>query len=252
MAIPVRQMLVNSKKFNIKCPYDMKAEYLTVHNTLNNASANNEIQYMINNTNEVSYHFAVDDKEVVQGLLLDRNGWHCGDGKNGPGNRKSIGVEICYSKSGGDRYKKAEALAAKFIAQLLHERKWGIEKVKKHQDWSGKYCPHRILDEKRWDAFKKEIADELSRFNNPKPVEVAVEEPKREKEVDWMSQPFKSNVSEINNAVARVLGRFEKKDPALSDMWREKFLKGELTGRDALGLLYVAVDRGYIQGIPKE
>lgn len=162
MKIPVRQMLVQSKNHKIKCPDIMVAEYITVHNTYNDASANNEVQFMINNTNKVSFHFAVDDKEVVQGIPLDRMAWHCGDG-NGSGNRKSIGVEICYSKSGGTKYYQAEGLAIQFIAQLLWERGWGIDRVKKHQDWSGKYCPHRILDEGRWQAFLNAIKAELNK-----------------------------------------------------------------------------------------
>ncbi|MEC0685651.1 peptidoglycan-binding protein, partial [Bacillus haynesii] len=43
----------------------------------------------------------------------------------------------------------------------LKERGWGVDRVKKHQDWSGKYCPHRVLDEGRWDAVKAAIAAEL-------------------------------------------------------------------------------------------
>ncbi|MEK4224810.1 N-acetylmuramoyl-L-alanine amidase family protein [Bacillus sp. PS194] len=161
MTIQARQMLVPSSKYTIKCPYAMTAEYITFHNTANDASANNEISYMRNNNATVSYHFAVDDKEVVQGLPTNRNAWHCGDGDHGTGNRKSIGVEVCYSKSGGERYRKAEALAIKFIAQLLKERGWGVDRVKKHQDWSGKYCPHRVLDKGRWNAVKSAIAAEL-------------------------------------------------------------------------------------------
>jgi hypothetical protein len=156
----VRQMLVQSSNYKFKCPNKMSAEYITVHNTANDASAENEIRYMIYNTNQTSYHFAVDDKEVIQGIALDRNAWHCGDG-NGAGNRKSIGIEICYSKSGGERYYKAEKNAVKLIAQLLKERGWGIERVKKHQDWSGKYCPHRILEEGRWTQFLQAIEKEL-------------------------------------------------------------------------------------------
>ncbi|OTQ85189.1 N-acetylmuramoyl-L-alanine amidase, partial [Bacillus subtilis subsp. subtilis] len=57
--------------------------------------------------------------------------------------------------------RKAEALAIKFIAQLLKERGWGVERVKKHQEWSGKYCPHRVLDEGRWNEVKAAIAAEL-------------------------------------------------------------------------------------------
>lgn len=165
MTIPVKQNLVSPSKYNIKCPYPMTAEYITVHNTYNDASAENEIKYMISNNNEVSFHVAIDDVQIIQGILFNRNAWACGDGGNGTGNRKSISVEICYSKSGGERYKKAEALAIKFIAQLLKEHGWGMDRVRKHQDWSGKYCPHRILDEGRWSSFVSAIATELACLN---------------------------------------------------------------------------------------
>lgn len=163
--------IVPESKYNIKCPYEMTPEYISVHNTANDASARNEIAYMINNNNEVSFHLAVDDKEAVQGLPLDRNGWHCGDGGNGKGNRKSIGIEICYSKSGGDRFIKAEQNAVELIAQLLKERNWGIDRVKKHQDWSGKYCPHRTLD-MGWDRFIKMIETALNGAKNEPTNEV--------------------------------------------------------------------------------
>ncbi|MEC1007921.1 N-acetylmuramoyl-L-alanine amidase [Bacillus subtilis] len=162
MAISVRKNLVAASKYSVKCPYSMDAKYITFHNTANDASADAEIRYMIGNNNEVSYHFAVDDKEVVQGIPTDRNAWHTGDGNGADsGNRTSIGVEVCYSKSGGARYKAAEKLAIKFIAQLLKERGWGVDRVRKHQDWSGKYCPHRVLAEDRWEEVKAEIAAEL-------------------------------------------------------------------------------------------
>ncbi|MCY8902908.1 peptidoglycan-binding protein [Bacillus spizizenii] len=161
MTIAVKKNLVSSEKYKLKCPNAMNAEYITIHNTANDAPAANEISYMIGNTSSTSFHFAVDDKEVRQGIPTNRNAWHTGDGKNGTGNRKSIGVEICYSKSGGARYKKAEALAIKFVAQLLKERGWGIDRVRKHQDWNGKYCPHRILSEGRWDDVKAAIEKEL-------------------------------------------------------------------------------------------
>ena len=162
-----RQMLVNPNKYNIKCPYGMTATRIVVHNTANDASANNEVSYMINNNNEVSFHYAVDDKEVVQGIPLNRNTWNAGDG-NGPGNRQGISIEICYSLSGGDRFIKAEQNAAKLIAQLLKERGWGIDKVTKHQDYNGKYCPHRTLD-MGWDRFLNMIKKEMGQSVSPTP-----------------------------------------------------------------------------------
>lgn len=158
--------LVSESKYSVKCPYAMTPEFIVVHNTANDATAANEVKYMISNNNQVSFHFAVDDKEVVQGLPTDRNAWHAGDGGSGRGNRYGIAVEICYSKSGGARFENAEKNAAKFIAQLLKERGWGVDKVKKHQDFSNKYCPHRTLD-KGWASFVNMIKDYLNELNKP-------------------------------------------------------------------------------------
>ena len=135
---------------------------ICVHNTANDASAKAEINYMIGNTKSVSFHIAVDDTEAWQGLPLDRNGWHAGDGSNGIGNRNFIGLEICYSEDGGVPFDKAEDNAAEVIAQLMRERGWTkVEQhVKKHQDFSGKYCPHRTLD-LGWDRFINKIKAKL-------------------------------------------------------------------------------------------
>jgi len=143
----------------------MNPEFIVVHNTYNDASARSEVAYMINNNNQTSYHYAIDDKEIIQAIPENRNAWHAGDG-NGSGNRKGIGIEICYSKSGGSKFIAAEKLAAKFIAFKLNEKGWGIDKVKKHQDFSGKYCPHRTLD-MGWQRFLNMVKDELDKLKTP-------------------------------------------------------------------------------------
>ena len=158
--VNIRQNLVDSSKYNIKCPYEMNAEFIVVHNTANDASANNEISYMKSNNNKVSYHYAVDDIEIVQGIPENRNAWHAGDGGSGQGNRRGLSIEICYSKSGGDKFDKAEENAAEFIASKLKEKGWGIDKVKKHQDFANKYCPHRTLD-LGWERFLNKIRSYL-------------------------------------------------------------------------------------------
>lgn len=157
------QNLVSPSKYKVKCPYTMDPEFIVVHNTANDASARNEVTYMISNNNQVSFHYAVDDKEIVQGIPENRNAWHAGDGANGQGNRKGLSIEICYSRSGGQRFINAEKLAAKFIAYKLHEKGWGIDKVKKHQDFSGKYCPHRTLD-MGWQRFLNMVNAELNKL----------------------------------------------------------------------------------------
>lgn len=148
----ITNVICPTSKYSIKCPFEMTPEYITVHNTYNDASAMSEVSYMLGNDMKTSFHAAVDDYRIVTGLPFNRNGYHAGDGRTGTGNRKSIGIEICYSKSGGERFDNAEKLAAEYIAYLLKQYGWGIDRVKKHQDWSGKYCPHRTLD-MGWERF---------------------------------------------------------------------------------------------------
>lgn len=164
MAYTFKQNMVSSSKYSIKCPYSMTPQYITIHNTSNNASAENEVKYMISNNNQTSYHVAVDDKYVIQAIPFNRNAWHAGDGANGTGNRKSIGIEICYSTGNVETFKKAEANCAKYVATLLKQYGWTTAKVKRHKDWSGKNCPHKTM-ELGWDRFVKMIQAELDALN---------------------------------------------------------------------------------------
>lgn len=160
--VKIVQKLVPESKYSIKCPNIITPKGITVHNTANDASALNEIAYMTSNNYETSYHYAVDDIQAVQGLPLNRNGWHASDG-TGPGNMSTIAIEICYSKSGGTKFDKAEENAAELIAQLLKQYGWGIDKVKRHYDYAPnkKYCPHRTMD-KGWQRFLNMIQSKLN------------------------------------------------------------------------------------------
>lgn len=156
--------LCPQERYDIKCPYLREPDRIVVLNTANDAPAANEINYMINRPEEVSFHFAADDTEVVQGLPLERNAWASGDGL-GAGNLRGIHVEICYSKSGGERFQRAEENAARLLAELLKERGWGLDRVTKHQDYDGKYCPHRTLD-LGWERFLKMVKKYLEQEDN--------------------------------------------------------------------------------------
>lgn len=203
----------------------MTPQFITVHNTANDASAANEVKYMISNNNQVSYHVAVDDKEVIQAIPFNRNAWHCGDGQ-GKGNRKSIGIEICYSKSGGARYAAAEENAVQYIAKLLKEYGWGIERVKKHQDWNGKYCPHRILSENRWNSFLKRIEEAM------KPKNII-----QQKEETQMTNTLTSTAKEDLKGLLKVT--YQKGILKVDHSERV----GSMTDGEALGLLISVVKR---------
>jgi hypothetical protein len=174
----ITRVLCPPEKWNIKCPYEMTPTGIVVHNTANDASAMAEISYMIRNDNYTSYHYGVDDYRAVQGILETRNSWNAGDGTNGVGNRERIAVEICYSLSGGDSFTKAEDNAVILVVSILKRYGWGIKQVTKHQDYSGKYCPHRTLD-LGWNRFLAKIEKALNPPvvpPTPNPVEIKVED----------------------------------------------------------------------------
>ena len=158
--VPIIKKIVSNSKYYIKCPFEMQPTRIVVHNTANDASARNEIAYMTNNDYEISFHYAVDDIEIVQGIEENRNAWHAGDG-NGIGNREGIAIEICYSLSGGEKFDKAEDNAVDLIVDIMNRYGFSINEITKHQDYSGKYCPHRTLDN-GWERFINKIKNRLN------------------------------------------------------------------------------------------
>ena len=162
----ITNVICPESKYPIKCPYEMDPDGIVIHNTANDASAMAEISYMIGNNNKTSFHVAVDNYRIVTGIPFNRNTWNAGDGANGKGNRTKIAIEICYSKSGGEQFEEAEDLCASYVAYLLKQYGWGIDRVSKHQDYSRKYCPHRTLD-LGWERFLNKIRSHLEIQNKP-------------------------------------------------------------------------------------
>lgn len=160
----IRKNLIDSSRYSLKCPYSMKVEYVTYHNTDNNASADAEVRNVKrpDNNDKVSFHVAVDEKEAVQVVPFNRNAWAAGDG-NGSGNRKSIHVEICRNELGANNptFKKCEDNAVEVCAQLLKENGLGIDRLKPHKYWSGKNCPSTTNHK----DFEKRVNDKLNQIN---------------------------------------------------------------------------------------
>ncbi|MEK3867703.1 MULTISPECIES: N-acetylmuramoyl-L-alanine amidase [Paenibacillus] len=131
----------------------MVATTITIHNTGNPSStAANERSWLTNPSNDrqASFHIVVDSKEAVECIPLTENAWHSGDGSGiKSGNRTSIGIEICES---GD-YAKALDNAAELVASMLKERGWGIDRLRRHFDWSGKICPRLMYDGGKWTGW---------------------------------------------------------------------------------------------------
>lgn len=163
----------------------MTPQYLTIHSTANKKStAQNERDNLnrSNNTSSTGFHIVVDDKEAIECIPLDTIAYHAGDGANGTGNIKSIGMEICES---GNRAKTLQN-AVEVAAKILYEKGWGIEKLKRHYDWSGKNCP-RILNYNNWEGwrgFKLQVERELNRLRAGEKSK-ANQEPSKWAKDDW-------------------------------------------------------------------
>lgn len=146
-------------KGRIRPGIKLNPQYITIHSTGNPTStAMNERNWLVNpsNTRVASWHIAVDEKLAVEAIPLDEVAYHAG---TSAGNNTSIGIEICES---GNREKTLDN-AVKLVAKMLHERNWGVDKLRRHYDWSGKNCP-RIMSAnnwKEWDRFKFNVNKEL-------------------------------------------------------------------------------------------
>jgi N-acetylmuramoyl-L-alanine amidase len=146
-------------------------EGITIHNNGNpRANARADVNWALNQLPKVSWHYSVDDKEVVRFLahpdFWNYSCWCSGDGAKGFGNTKTINIEICefdgYNNPKDPKWLKSRENAIHLIAQLLHDHNWSIDKIGTHKDRSGKQCPRVILKELA--QFKKEVNEVLNKL----------------------------------------------------------------------------------------
>lgn len=241
---------------NVRTLKSMTPEGITVHNTgSGNKEAGDEAHasYLKNvekaDKEYVSWHFTVDSDSITQHLPLNEKGYHAGDGINGPGNGKTIAIEIAE----GSKYPQCEANGITLICWLLHEFGWGLNAVQPHRKYSKskKLCPWRILKseatwQKDWENFQKN--------------KIAV----RYKElygIDLVTEPKASvNVTDI-----KVGDTVKLKDSAVqwdgknirSDYKNKEYIVKQLdsNGRTVLtinGVVIYAVDVKFLEKVHKE
>lgn len=170
MLMQIRQALLK-KGHRVRPGGKLTAKYLTIHSTGNkNSTADSERRWLDNpsNTREASWHICIDEKEVVQAIPFTEVAWHAGSG-----NKESIGIEICES---GNR-QATLAKAAECVADLLIERGWGVEKLRRHYDWTQKNCPS-IMSQNNWagwNQFKEDVDALIQKKKSPKAPQWQIE-----------------------------------------------------------------------------
>ena len=147
--------IIPSSQYDVKCPYNITPIGISIHNTGNNASANNEHKNLTHTRDERSFHFVTDENGTIQCIEENRNSWANGDYATGWTSKNYLNWEISELN-----YEKSEKMAIKDIAQFLHEKGWGVDRIKNHSFFtptSG--CPRKTLP--HWNTFILEIEKEL-------------------------------------------------------------------------------------------
>ncbi len=134
-------------------------KYLVIHETDNfsaGANAKAHGSFILQNANAadglVSWHYTVDDHEIYHHLPDNEPAYHAGDGmEKNSGNLNGVGIEMCVNEDGN--YEQTLINTQKLCARLLVEYNLKPKALKKHQDFSGKACPARLINDNRWDEF---------------------------------------------------------------------------------------------------
>ncbi|MDD2189495.1 MAG: N-acetylmuramoyl-L-alanine amidase [Eubacteriales bacterium] len=155
------------KEGSLERPGDLrKIKYIVIHETGNRgrnadaASHNNYLHTEADNQRK-SWHYTVDDHEIYYHIPDNEIAFHAGDGlRDDGGNLNGIGIEMCVNPE--NDYEKTLVNTAKLAALLITSYDLDISRVKKHEDFSGKYCPEILLAEDRWEEFVEMVKQELA------------------------------------------------------------------------------------------
>jgi N-acetylmuramoyl-L-alanine amidase len=160
--------------------------WITVHETANTApTATAEMHrgfvWSGGGPETVSFHFVVDDFEVIQLLPLNELGWHAGDGCDEPaaddGCFRSVAIETCVNKD-GPGWDKAFKNLCWLISELIRNpsrfqggtgKRFSQAKIAPHSKWMRKDCPHRIHERGLWDPMLRQVAAFLNVAPQPAP-----------------------------------------------------------------------------------
>lgn len=175
-AINLQQLMVPHGRVGRHIEFPLRAQYITIHSTESpNAGAMLHARGMAagnfrgrtkwNRTGYMTWHFSVDDRVAVQSLPLNIQGEHADH--DGPGNRTSIGIEICEFRNSA-RQAAAIDRAARLAGWLCRTQGIPVDHVVPHYHWPQvhfhnymKNCPHILLENgkpgPRWEAFLRKV-----------------------------------------------------------------------------------------------
>jgi N-acetylmuramoyl-L-alanine amidase len=161
----INKMLIDVKNKKTRPGIIMIPRYITVHesNKTNkgaDAFAHARMQ-LRESENSNSWHYTVDDSDVVYQSIPDNEvAWHVGDNR-GAGDMSSIGIKICTNK--GAIFRRAKYNAIQLIIVLMKKYSIHLGMICTHKKWTGVDCPGKLL-QKGWYHMIGEIKYELDKM----------------------------------------------------------------------------------------
>jgi len=157
----------------------MRPTFITIHSTdntsrgadaLHNALAMKKgLRSRHNRSGFLTWHFTVDDHSIYQSLPTDETGEHAD--YEGPGNRSSIGIEMCVNRGNdiASTIDRTARLTAKLMGQydiplnhIVPHMRWRRIRYSDGRDEGFKQCPRILLDRgrlgPRWSAFMAKVS----------------------------------------------------------------------------------------------
>lgn len=146
----------------------MSPRYITIHSTQNwsaGADSNRHGLALKNSKlGRISWHYTTDDRQAVQHLPTSEQGNHADH--NGPGNKYSIGIEMC--EHPGCSKTTTMDRTAKLAAYLMVKHDIPLSRVVPHYHWPrwgknppNKNCPHFLMTNgkpgAKWQAFLAKV-----------------------------------------------------------------------------------------------
>lgn len=176
-SVNIKSDMVRRGTHGRKVVRPMRPRYITIHSTQNYTAdaerhalalkrgalrapkrrGGNRIGYLI-------WHYTVDEDAAVQHMPTSEQGEHADF--DGPGNRYSIGVEMCENR--GASLSQTIDRTARLTAYLMHKNGIPISNVVPHYHWERrgtsrphKNCPHFLMDNghpgRKWKAFQTKV-----------------------------------------------------------------------------------------------
>ena len=158
---------INLKKDFIRTRYrPMRPRYITIHSTQNyTGDAYAHAKALRRGAlRGVTWHYTVQDNVAIQHLRDNQQGKHADF--DGPGNRYSIGIEMCEHR--GNNRQATIDRTAKLAAYLMKQHRIPLRNVVPHYHWPrrgrnppNKNCPHFLMTNGRpgykWKAFVNRV-----------------------------------------------------------------------------------------------